>query len=160
VSAVSIDGTPFIFGGLMCIKTLYGKNKKLVGLAINGKQFMLNKEVCNALRMEELRSKRDLKLATHEAGLAKKELEKESFFGESPLMDIEVSFGETNQVNSKTARVEFKGKLSEIHEGKRLEYTELLENFLQALNQASEGHQEKIQKAIKEIISKGNKEAS
>ncbi|MBH46584.1 MAG: hypothetical protein CME71_00275 [Halobacteriovorax sp.] len=139
----------------MCIKTLRDKNK-VVGLSINGKNFKLDRQICHALGIEELKSKIDAKAMSSSALQAKNLLMEKVFRGSSVLMDIEVSYSEANEINSKTAKVEFKNKFAEISEEKRLEFTELLENFIDSLNMASKSHCEEVEKAMREIIKRDN----
>ena len=143
----------------MCIKTLHAKGNKVVGLSINGKHFLLNKEICNALRIEELRTRQDFKSTQKEAVVAKKEIDKQVFYGESEHLDIQVIIGDGNQIDSNSTKVEFKNKYSLVPDDKREDYLELLDLFLVALNQAIRSHQQVVNDTFKNIVAK-NKEAS
>lgn len=139
-------------GGFMCIRTL--KNgSKVVGLSISGKTFMLDKQVCHALSMEEERTNSEVKSVQSCVQNFKKELSTKFFQGTSEAISVSLKFNEGGDVDTVSAQVEFKGSLSEIPDEKKAEYVGLLENFLKAHNEAVLKHKNIIEIKLKTIIS-------
>lgn len=137
----------------MCIRTLR-RNNKVVGLSINGKSFMLEREVCHALGIEETKGYSELKLAKNEAEKIKKELDNKFFVGKSKNLTIAVKFNESGDIDKDSAQVEFSAELTHIDEIKKAEYVVILDGFVEALNQAKLNHSDEAENKFKRLIQK------
>lgn len=139
-------------GGFMCIRTLKNGNR-VVGLSISGKNFMLDKQVCHALSMEEDRVNSEVKSVQSCIQRFRKELSTKFFQGSSGSINVSLKFNEGGDVDTVSAQVEFKENLLNISEEKKAEYVQLLEDFLKAHNEAVLKHKTVIENQLKTIVS-------
>jgi hypothetical protein len=138
---------------IMCIKTLRTKHR-VVGLSINGKNFMLDKQICHALTLEETRMQNQLGKAREDIYQVKSVLDSKFFLGESDLLNISVRFNEKGEVDVKSAQVEF--KTGSTCEEKNAEYIALLESFLCALNVSIRKQKSELEAQLVELSKKAS----
>lgn len=144
---------PFLFNKetCMCIRTLK-KGNRVVGLSISGKNFMLDKQVCHALALEEGRADTEIKTTQECIQKLRKDLVKKPFHGSSDLLKVSLKFNESGEVDHVSAQVEFTGRLETISDNQKDEYVHILEEFLKAHNQAVLNHKSEIESRLKTII--------
>lgn len=135
----------------MCIRTLK-KGNRVVGLSISGKNFMLDKQVCHALALEEGRADTEIKTTQECIQKLKKDLANKSFGGSGESLRVSLKFNETGEVDHVSAQVEFTGRLEAISDNQKDEYVHLLEEFLKAHNKAVLSHKSEIESRLKTII--------
>jgi DNA-binding protein YbaB len=137
----------------MCIRTLRRDNK-VVGLSINGRSFMLDREICHAIGLEESNSIAELKLVKNEAAKIKNELDSKFFVGKSKNLTIAVRFKESGEIDKDSAQVEFSSDLSSVDDLKKSEYISILDCFVEALNLAKRSHGHEAEQKLKKLIQK------
>lgn len=135
----------------MCIKTLKNKNR-VVGLCINGKNFMLDKQICHALTVEEQRVQNHLSEASNDISQLKSVLDSSFFVGESDLLNVAVKFRDNGEIDVNSAQVEFKS--IGLSDNENQQAVKLLESFLKAINCSIQKQRSELEKYLTELSQK------
>lgn len=135
----------------MSIKTLKSKDR-VVGLSINGKNFMLDKQICHALMMEEKRIQDQIFQTKKEISEFKDELDSKFYIGESELLNVALKFQENGEIEVSSAQVEF--KTIELLENRNTQEVILLESFLNAINCSIRKQRSELDNKFRKIYQK------
>jgi hypothetical protein len=136
---------------IMSIKTLKSKDR-VVGLSINGKNFMLDKQICHALMMEEKRIQDQIFQTKKEISDFKDELDSKFYIGESELLNVALKFQENGEIEVSSAQVEF--KTIELLENRNTQEVILLESFLNAINCSIRKQRSELDNKFRKIYQK------
>ena len=130
------------------IRTIKNSNtNRIIGILVNGKRYSLGKDVCHALSIEEnLIAKKD-KALKERALKIKSELEEQDFFGECINIKLKVRFNSDNTINSSKTVVDF---VEDLPEKDKQFAMEMLEDFVEALNEAQEKRSEMMNSKFKD----------
>ncbi len=135
----------------MCIRTLKNDKGKVVGLRINGTNFKLDRNTCQALSMEERQVQASSKAAMDKIKIAQEELREKVYEGETDDLLVELSFSESKDIITKNGSVEFRNKF-EADKATRALHMDLLDHFIRCVNQCNKGHSQDIERKVKGAI--------
>ncbi len=111
----------------------HNKNNRVIGIEVNGARHSLSRDVCHALHIEELKSKKQSEALENKLSTIKDESSSKTYCGSSNDLSLEVQFDELGRIESSKTNVEFKKSLDQ---KTRDNYISILESFVLSVNRA------------------------